>query len=411
MKILIPALLTALLAGCASPPPPARLPTRPPAPVVVKPRLPPPVAGIEIDRSLTATGQSSRVKFVILHYTVSNLPSSIKILTQQSVSSHYLLTDEPEPRIYGLVDETRQSNHAGVSAWKNFTLLNGSSIGIEIVHPGFTETPAGRVWHPYPQVQIDRLIVLLKDIVARHQIPPENILGHVDIAPTRKQDPGPMFPWYQLARHGLVAWPDEARVASARAVYDMQAPDIVWFQQRLAAVGYVLPVTGELDTLTRAVITAFQMKYRPLNFDGTPDGHTAALLWALTPNFKEPPPAPPSSRTFQVILPPAPSAAPVAPAAPVIAPAPAIAPAQPAPQPGAPVITPAPQPAVPAATPVPQPAPATALPPPLQPAAPVTPVPAPVPATAPAAAPTPAPVTTPPVTPPVTQPVPAPPGT
>nr|WP_267876170.1 N-acetylmuramoyl-L-alanine amidase [Massilia sp. PAMC28688] len=377
MKILIPVLLTAILAGCASPPPPP--PKRVPKPTAVKPAVP--VAqGIDIDRTTySALGQSSRVKFVILHYTVSNLPTSIKILTQQTVSSHYLLTDEVPPRIYGLVDETRQSNHAGVSHWKNFTLLNGSSIGIEIVHPGFTEGPNGRIWHPYPQAQIDRLIVLLKDIVARHQIPPENILGHVDIAPTRKQDPGPMFPWYQLAQHGLIVWPDAARVASALAVYAPQAPDVVWFQQRLAHFGYVLPVTGELDRLTRATIAAFQMKYRPSSFDGTPDAHTAAILWAITPDFKEPPPAPPVTRTFQVIIPPAATTPPAIPATPVT-------PATPT--------TPAVPPATPASvlpgTQLPPSAPATPAAPPVQ----VTPAVPPAPGTAPAPIP-PAPATVP----------------
>jgi N-acetylmuramoyl-L-alanine amidase len=261
MKILFATLLIALLSGCAG--------------------------GPQIDRSLSAKGQSSRVKFVVLHYTVSDLPRSIKILTEQVVSSHYLLTDEPEPVIYGLVDETRQSNHAGVSSWKAYTQLNSSSIGIEIVNPGFTQGPDGRIWHRFPQAQVDRLIELLKDIVARHQIPPENIIGHADIAPQRKQDPGPMFPWFQLAQHGLVQWPDGAKVAAARAIHELQLPDVAWFQQKLGAHGYAVPKTGELDAETRAVISVFQMKYRPANIDGEPDAETAALLDALTAPVKK----------------------------------------------------------------------------------------------------------------------------
>ncbi|MDQ1920465.1 N-acetylmuramoyl-L-alanine amidase [Massilia pseudoviolaceinigra] len=256
MKTLLATLLIALLSGCAT--------------------------GPTIDRTYSAKGQSSRVKFVILHYTAINLPQSIKVLTEQTVSSHYLLTDETSPIVYGLVDETRQSNHAGVSHWKNYTLLNGSSVGIEIVNPGFTETPNGRIWYPFPQAQVDRLIVLLKDIVKRHNVPPENILGHSDIAPQRKQDPGPMFPWFQLAQHGLVAWPDAAKVAAARPVYDLLLPDVAWFQARLATFGYAVPQTGLLDEATRNVIGAFQMKYRPATIDGTPDAETAALLDALT---------------------------------------------------------------------------------------------------------------------------------
>lgn len=429
MKILYAALVSALLAGCATPPPPPA--PRPPAPKPKPVQAPPAVSQVEIDRSLTAKGQSSRVKFIILHYTVTNLPLSLKILTEQTVSSHYLLTDEPVPRIYGLVDETRQSNHAGVSFWKNYTLLNGSSIGIEIVNPGFVDGPNGRTYQPFPQAQIDRLIVLLKDIAARHQIPPENILGHVDIAPMRKQDPGPLFPWYQLARHGLAIWPDAAKVTAARAIFDYQLPEVVWFQRRLAAYGYVLPITGELDQMTRSSLAAFQMKYRPALFDGTPDAETASLLEALVPTSSAPATAtypvtapvvrPPAAAPVIVSPPAVPTLVPQpAPAAPVIVPrpAPAAPPAAPAiipqPAPAAPVITPRPAPAAPPAAPaitpqpapaapavIPAPVPATA---PLAPALPVpapaaTPIPAPAPAPAPA--PDPAPVQEEPVPKPV----------
>ncbi len=257
LRTLLITLSAALLAGCAS-------------------------TGPQIDRTYVAKGQSSRVKFVVLHYTVSNRQASINALTRQVVSSHYLLTDDPTPVIYGLVDESRQSNHAGVSNWKSYTQLNASSIGIEIVNPGFTEGPYGRIWYPFPQAQIDKLIVLLKDIVQRHQIPPEHIIGHADIAPGRKSDPGPMFPWDQLAKAGLLVWPDAARVAAARPVYDVQVPDPAWFQQRLAQFGYAVPQTGVMDAPTRAVITSFQMRYRPMVIDGMPDAETAALLDALT---------------------------------------------------------------------------------------------------------------------------------
>lgn len=255
MKILFATFLIALLTGCAGP---------------------------YIDTTYSAKGQSSRVKFVVIHYTVSDLPRSIQILTNEVVSSHYLLTDEPRPTMYRLVDESRQANHAGVSNWKTYTQLNASSIGIEIVNPGYTDTPNGRIWHPFPQAQIDQLIPLLKKIVAKHKIPPENILGHSDIAPQRKQDPGPMFPWIQLAQAGLVVWPDGALVASLRPLYEAQLPDAAWFQTKLSAFGYAVPQTGELDAQTRSVLGAFQMKYRPATIDGTPDAETAALLDALT---------------------------------------------------------------------------------------------------------------------------------
>ncbi|MFL6659435.1 MAG: N-acetylmuramoyl-L-alanine amidase [Massilia sp.] len=261
MKILLASVLAILLTGCVT------------APVV--------------DHTYTAKGQSSRAKFVVLHYTVSDLPQSIKILTEQVVSAHYLLTDEVVPKVYGLVDETRQANHAGVSSWKAYTQLNSSSIGIEIVNPGFTEGPNGRIWYPFPQAQIDRLVILLKDIMARNQIPPENVLGHSDVAPQRKQDPGPFFPWAQLAQQGLVQWPDAAKVAAARPQYEQELPAVSWFQQKLALHGYAVPQNGELDAATRAVVSAFQMKYRPATIDGTPDAETASLLDALTSAAKK----------------------------------------------------------------------------------------------------------------------------
>jgi N-acetylmuramoyl-L-alanine amidase len=383
-KLLVP-LLIALLAGCASPPPPPPpTPVSRPHPVPRKPPAKPPAPTVEIDRSLASKGQSSRVKFIIVHYTVSDTPRSIKTLTQDTVSSHYLLTDDPDPVVFGLVDETRQSNHAGVSSWKNYTLLNGSSIGIEIVNAGFTDTPTGRVYHPFPQAQIDKLILLMKDIAARHLIPPENILGHSDIAPQRKQDPGPLFPWAQLARHGLVLWPDAGRVAAGRLLYEQQLPDARWFQQKLAAHGYAVPRTGELDEQTRAVIGAFQMKYRPTDFGGFPDAETAALLEAMNPT---PAPVPvPAATPLVAPLFVKPVAQPVI-RVPAVVPAPVVAaPVIPAPVPApvipAPVIpAPVPAPVIPAPV-VPAPVPAPVVPAPVVPApvpvVPQPPVPAPV---------------------------------
>ena len=238
--------------------------------------------GPRLDDTYAARSQSSRVRFIVIHYTVSDLARSIQTLTQDDVSSHYLLTDTPQPFFYTLVDEGRQASHAGVSSWKGYTHLNSSSIGIEIVNPGFRETPEGRLWHPYPQAQIDQLIVLLRQIVARHDIKPDNILGHSDVAPQRKTDPGPLFPWQQLAAAGLIAWPDAARVGSVRAGFELALPDVPWFQGKLAQHGFAVPQNGELDEATRNVLIAFQMKYRQAKFDGTPDAETAALLEVLT---------------------------------------------------------------------------------------------------------------------------------
>jgi len=263
MKIIPLLALTALVAGCAS--------------------VPPPPEGPRFDHTLTARAQSDRIKYVILHYTVSDLPRSINTLAHGTdVSAHYLLTDTNPPFFYTLVDESRQANHAGYSNWKIYNQLNAASIGIEIVNPGFRETPQGRVYAPFQQAQIDALIPLLKDIVKRHHIPFGNILGHNDIAPQRKQDPGPMFPWQQLANAGLIPWPEPSRVLARVPGFQQQLPEVAWFQRKLAEIGYAVPQSGELDQATRNVISVFQTKYRPSLYDGTPDAETAAMIDVLT---------------------------------------------------------------------------------------------------------------------------------
>ena len=139
----------------------------------------------------------------------------------------------------------------------------------------------GRRWYPYPQAQIDHLIALLKDLKTRHGVPGANIVGHSDIAPQRKVDPGPLFPWAQLGAAGLIPWPDAAGVQEQLRRLDGRLPDVAWFQHQLAAAGYAVPQQGELDQATRNVLAAFQMKYRPARCDGQPDLETAALLLAL----------------------------------------------------------------------------------------------------------------------------------
>lgn len=363
MKKIAATLLTALLAGCATGP------------------------LDNIDKTYNAVGQSSRVRFLVLHYTVADKPTSIKILTQQQVSSHYLVTDDPQPVIYGLVDENRTAYHAGNSSWKGYTQLNNSSIGIEIVNAGWKDTPAGRVYPSFPQSQINALIPLIKGIVERHKIAPENVLGHSDIAPLRKQDPGPAFPWYQLAQAGLVVWPDPNRVAAVRQVFNIQAPDAFWFQKKLASHGFALAQTGVFDQPTRTVISAFQMKYRPSNIAGEPDAETASLLEVLTTPANAPLPAVPAAPVpiyrpvqpesavpvdpnLQPAVPPVPAtpAAPALPATPSVPPVPAT-PAVP-PLPATPAVPPVP------ATPDVPPLPATPAAP-QAPAVPQAPPPAP----------------------------------
>jgi N-acetylmuramoyl-L-alanine amidase len=249
--------------------------------------------GVPIDASHRAQGQDSRVLFLVIHYTVSDFPESMKILTQQQVSSHYLISDESPPRIYRLVDESRRAWHSGASAWKDNRRLNSSSIGIEIVHPGFKPGPDGeRIYQPFPQAQIDALIPLVKDIVSRHEIKPERILGHGEVSAQYKEDPGPTFPWKLLADLGITPpWPDAERVAAYRARYEAELPDVLWFQQALAQHGYELAPTGVLDGPTQRVLMNFQFRYRPANWSGLPDAESAAILWVLTHPLSAPGPS------------------------------------------------------------------------------------------------------------------------
>ena len=233
-----------------------------------------------VDTTYTSTSQDSRVQFLVLHFTSSDFPSALKVLTEGPVSSHYLVRDDP-PSVYRLVDESRRAYHAGVSSWRGYTQLNANSIGIEIVNRGFQGTPETGAWQEFPAAQIDVVLRLVRDIVRRHDIRPDRVVGHSDIAPQRKVDPGPRFPWKRLAEAGLVSWPDAARVSASQAAFEQGLPDIAWFQRMLALHGFAVPQNGELDAATRNVLVAFQMKYRPARFDGEPDAETAALLDSL----------------------------------------------------------------------------------------------------------------------------------
>ncbi|MDY0248709.1 MAG: N-acetylmuramoyl-L-alanine amidase [Pseudomonas sp.] len=245
-------------------------------------------SGIKFDDSYHAVGQDSRVQFIVLHYTSTDLPRSLYLLSGKDVSSHYLIAEQPAT-IYRLVDENRRAWHAGNSQWNGRTWLNSSSIGIEMVNQGYTDTPEGRVWQPWSEAQIDALVLLLKDIMQRHGLGVDSVVGHSDIAPQRKVDPGPTFPWERLAQEGLIHWPDPQAVATHLSVFTEQLPSIAWYQEHLAQIGYNVPEHGELDEVTRNVLAAFQMKYRPQLYDGEPDAQTAAMLLALTTQMSRQP--------------------------------------------------------------------------------------------------------------------------
>jgi N-acetylmuramoyl-L-alanine amidase len=259
--------LSLLLAGCATPP----------------------MGMPSASREYVSQNQDSRVLFLVLHYTEESWDDSLRLLTKAEkpagmVSAHYLVRDEPV-KVYQLVDENRRAWQAGASYWAGTQNLNSASIGIEIVNPGDKDLKTGQRnghYAPYPAAQVDAVVELVKDVVARHQIRPERIIGHEDIAPDRRRDPGPAFPWRRLYEAGIIPWPDADKVAAKLPQYTQAPPSIGWAQERLARYGYLVPVTGELDAHTRNVISAFQMKYRNSRYDGQLDAETAALIDVAT---------------------------------------------------------------------------------------------------------------------------------
>ncbi|MDB5784919.1 N-acetylmuramoyl-L-alanine amidase [Caballeronia mineralivorans] len=243
------------------------------------------------DTRYHAPSADSRVRFLVMHYTQGNEARSLAVLTGDDVSVHYVVPDNPriengEPVVYQLVPETERAWHAGKSEWQGTTELNAASIGIENVNVGPIDTPQGRTWQPYPPAQVDALMKLAKDIVTRYQIPPTRVVGHSDIAPQRKTDPGPAFPWRTLYDNGIGAWPDAATVAQHLGGRDPKAlVDVAALQQKLQRYGYDVATDGVLDDKTRKVIAAFQMHFRPTDYAGNPDAETDAIAAALLDKY------------------------------------------------------------------------------------------------------------------------------
>jgi N-acetylmuramoyl-L-alanine amidase len=239
--------------------------------------------GVDVDRSILAVSQDSRVRFIVLHYTAGDDAASLLTLSRGDVSAHYLVTDTRPVHVYQLVPEDRNAWQAGESSWYGHTAINNSSIGIEIVNAGDTRAADGTLrWEPYHEDQIQTVMLLVRDIARRHGVRPKNIVGHSDVAPQRKVDPGPQFPWRRLAEAGLGRWYDESAAAEFQTFFEKNGmPDAAWFQAQLARAGYEVPRSGVFDPETTRVIAAFQMHYRPSRCDGVADVETASVLMAL----------------------------------------------------------------------------------------------------------------------------------
>lgn len=239
----------------------------------------------QLDETLKASGKNSRIDIIVLHYTASTKPSALLTLTNREVSAHYVVSDDSKPVVYKLVDENLSAWHAGDSSWYGRTFINPRSIGIEIVHPGWARNSSGDIGPAFPAAQIDAVIALTRAVAQRHGVAPENIVGHSDVAPLRKQDPGPAFPWKKLAQAGVGRWFDEAAAAKYQAEYVRNGPpDAGWFQKQLKRVGYSVPESNYFDANTLHTIAAFQMHYRPELVNSKPDAQTAARLRALPTN-------------------------------------------------------------------------------------------------------------------------------
>ena len=201
------------------------------------------------------------IDMLVLHYTgMQTCDAALDRLCDPDtgVSAHYVI--EEDGTVHRLVDEDKRAWHAGVSWWRGAADINGRSIGIELVNPGHEFGLS-----PFPQPQMQALVALSRAILNRHPIALRNVVGHADVAPRRKQDPGELFDWSFLAAHGVGLWVADAQPAHAT---DDE------LNAMLAAFGY------EIDDL-HATLRAFQRHFRPSCVDGRADEETVGLLKAL----------------------------------------------------------------------------------------------------------------------------------
>jgi N-acetylmuramoyl-L-alanine amidase len=209
-----------------------------------------------------------RVDILILHYTgMRTAKDALDRLCAPAarVSAHYLIDEEGA--VTHLVAEDKRAWHAGISSWRGRNDINGASIGIELVNPGHEFG-----YRRFPESQMAALEELAKGILSRHPIPPRHVIGHSDVAPLRKQDPGELFDWQRLARAGIGFWPDFTGQTAVRP------PGLREIQSMLNEIGYLCRQSGALDAVTTAAILAFQLHFRPEHCDGVLDTETARRI-------------------------------------------------------------------------------------------------------------------------------------
>ena len=214
-------------------------------------------------------GGPPRIDMIVLHYTgMQSAEAALDRLCDPAarVSSHYLVDEDGT--VWRLVPEERRAWHAGVSFWLGETGLNTASIGIEIVNPGHEWG-----YREFPEAQMQAVEALCRDIVARRRIPAHRILGHSDIAPTRKIDPGELFDWPRLARAEIGLWPEPEAGLRRRRGRGVGIVERARALADLARIGYEVVPGDEVPPLT-----AFQRRYRPERWDGRLDGETSGRL-------------------------------------------------------------------------------------------------------------------------------------
>ncbi len=219
----------------------------------------------------------AKVKYLILHYTgMATGQAALDRLCDPAakVSAHYLI--EEDGQVFSLVAEHKRAWHAGVSSWAGDRDINGLSIGIELVNPGHDGPGYKGNYRPFPMAQMTALRELSKGILSRHDILPRHILGHSDVAPMRKCDPGELFDWRYLASEGIGLWPKGDDPSLGQNWRDISVA-----QQNLADFGYDIKVTGKLDSQTKAVLRAFQQHFRPADIRGQSDQECLAILEEL----------------------------------------------------------------------------------------------------------------------------------
>ncbi|MCJ9429492.1 N-acetylmuramoyl-L-alanine amidase [Kordiimonas marina] len=215
------------------------------------------------------------VDTVILHYTgMETAEAALARLTdpKAEVSAHYLIDEDG--RIVQMVEEEHRAWHAGVSIWQGRENLNHTSVGIELVNPGHEFG-----YRAFPDAQIEALLALLAGIRERHKIPVSRYLGHSDIAPHRKADPGELFPWGRLAREGFGLWSD-VEGSDTRPLPDeaVTGEALVKLNKQLGIVGYHMEDKDSFGAAAQSIVRAFQAHWRPETVSGLYDYGTAAIL-------------------------------------------------------------------------------------------------------------------------------------